>query len=110
MKLGYIEVEIESIGGNRFFFARPLGNINSRFNQIVGICHVVHVEKNKLSSSFKVGNIYKFYGIFIKSISQEQFDRSFCNVVVTPITKGSFLSLKPFIENKKDIEHAFKVE
>ena len=110
MKIGKIRFRIESIGGVRYFFGRPIGSETLDFPAVRGICQVVYVEKNEISQNYELNTVYETFALFETSITEEQFLRSYCKVNVIPISEEAFNVLNGQIQGRRDYEHAFKVE
>jgi len=109
MKIGKIRVRVESRGGTRYFYCRPVANAYTQFNSIIGRAQVVYVEKNEISNNFEIDHEYEFYGIFLTSPSIDQFNDSICDATVSPISEYAFNVLRGSIESRNDFEHAFAV-
>ena len=61
MILGKITGVIQNIGGHRYFFARPMIAGNDLIHpNIIGVCHVIYLEKNALSNMLVSGSEFTF--------------------------------------------------
>jgi len=109
MHLGKITFSVENIGGVRWLYCRPVANNIQDFDAIIGICHVVYVEKVPLVSHLNRGDTFTTYAIFHTINTPDEFDRSYCKVSVTPITEKAFIELNGLSIQDRQMVHAFAV-
>jgi len=106
MFLGKIFFEIEN-KNNRWYFCRAIGNnLGHNFKKTIGICNVVRVENCDLLEEYGIGDIVETYAIFHKKIDLETFNRSYCDIKISPITEKIYNEL---IDIYPQQTHAFKV-
>lgn len=95
MILGKITVKVENVGGHKNFFCRPLvaGN-DLQHPSIIGICHVVYLEKSSLTQGLTRDSEFSCYAILDRLHSREEWLNGFTKLKVTPITEEIYNQLK----------------
>ena len=106
MILGKMTGTIQHIGGYKYFFARPLIAGNDLIHpNIIGVCHVVYLEKNALSNMLESGNEFTFYGIIDRVHTRDEWLRGYCKIKFSCCSQLIFqffkeiLKLYSFINN-----------
>ena len=107
MHLGRITVTTENFFGSKNIYCRPFADGNGiRFPAVIGICHVVLVEKSILTDNLTRNQTFSCFAIFNRRVTREQFDRGYIDLEITPITEIAYNEL---ILIYPDQDHAFMV-
>lgn len=102
MKLGKITVKIQT-KGPKWFYCRPIAFANGdRFPSVIGVCHVVYVEKTSLTENYDREEVFTIYGIF--SRIENIYETGYINTKVNPITEEIYNQLKEIYPQQP---HAF---
>lgn len=105
MILGKVTVEVEFFQ-YKYIFCRPLINGKGVSHpRIIGIPHVVQVEKNSLTSHLEIGDVFETYAIFDRFHGDISWDAGYTRVKIQPITRRIFEDLSLLYPQK---EHTFK--
>jgi hypothetical protein len=108
MILGKITVRVENTGGHRYYFCRPIANgVDAPFDSIIGVCQVVYLEKSIITEALVNNSIITVFGIFNRKITQENWDRSFVDVKVSPITEDIYDELLLIYPQESITENTF---
>ena len=106
MILGKITVKVEYIN-QKYFFCRPIANgLNVAHPQIVGIPHVVHMERNTLNTHLTKDEVFTTYAIFSRLHTDSQWLAGYTRVTINPITDSIYNSLLALYPQKI---HTFRV-
>jgi hypothetical protein len=91
--LGKLTVRIENIN-QKYMYCRPVSDGLGRiFPSRIGIAHVVFIERSELTDGLNREDLFTCYGIFNTTITEEEFQRGFIRIKVSPITEEIFNAL-----------------
>lgn len=107
MILGKITVKVEHFGGHRYFYCRPVANAaNEPHPAIIGVAHVVYLEKSLLTAHLGIDDIFECYAIFDKITYPHQWEIGYTKTKATPITEEIFNQLSEIYPQEN---HSFRV-
>lgn len=107
MILGKIKVRIEHFGGHRFFFARPVeAGEGIPHPGIIGVAHVVHLEKSALTTHLGLRDEFECFAIFDKMTYEHQWRAGYTNTKATPIPETVYNELIALYPQE---DHVFKL-